>query len=264
MNDRLRGKTVIITGATGGLGEQIAVRCAESGARLVLIARNGEKLERMKRELGDRFSASVSAYAADLARREEIEALFPKIERETETVDCLVNNAGFGLFKTTQDITMEEAENMFAVNVFALMALTKFVLPAMLKQRSGHIINIASQAGKIATPKAGVYAATKSAVLSFTDSLRMEVKGTGVFVTAVNPGPMATRFFQTADPSGTYVANLGRWIVPAEKVAEKIVGRMLTDTREINIPVPMNLAAKLHALFPSLVEKVGKKAFYKK
>ncbi|OUM87314.1 SDR family NAD(P)-dependent oxidoreductase [Caldibacillus debilis] len=257
MNDRLRGKTVIITGATGGLGEQIAVRCAESGARLVLIARNGEKLERMKRELGDRFSASVSAYAADLARREEIEALFPKIERETETVDCLVNNAGFGLFKTTQDITMEEAENMFAVNVFALMALTKFVLPAMLKQRSGHIINIASQAGKIATPKAGVYAATKSAVLSFTDSLRMEVKGTGVFVTAVNPGPMDTPFFDLADPSGRYVQNVSRFMIKPERVAKAVLRALETGRADITLPLFASWGAKLLQAFPNQLSGIA-------
>lgn len=264
MNERLQGKTVMITGATSGLGEQIAFECAKHKANLILLARNEEKLKNLKQYLSNQYAISVLFFPVDLNNLEEIEDAFVKIVEKVETIDVLVNNAGFGIFKTVADISMDEVENMFRVNVLGLIAVTKFVLPLMMRKRYGHIINIASQAGKIATPKASVYSATKKAVLGFTDSLRMEVKEHGIFVTAVNPGPMATNFFQIADPKGHYVKNLGRWLLQSEKVAKIITDKMLTNTREINLPRVMNAASKLHALFPSTVERIGKKAFFKK
>lgn len=134
----------------------------------------------------------------------------------------------------------------------------------MKNRRSGHIINIASQAGKIATPKSSVYAATKHAVLGFTDSLRMEAEQHGIFVTAVNPGPIRTNFFHIADQSGEYVKNVERWMLSPEKVAKRVVSIMMTPTREVNMPRWMNIGSQLYRLFPSVVEKVGKRAFFKK
>jgi len=153
---------------------------------------------------------------------------------------------------------------MFSVNVIGLIACTSMVLPAMRQQQSGHIINIASQAGKIATPKSSVYSATKHAVLGYTNSLRMELSDFNITVTAVNPGPIDTNFFTIADENGTYVKSVKRYMLKPDYVAKKVVDSMLTSTREINLPQWMNLGSIMFALFPRLFEKVGKRALNKK
>ncbi|MFZ2464794.1 MAG: SDR family oxidoreductase [Caldibacillus thermoamylovorans] len=263
MNPRLHGKTILITGASGGLGEQLAYQCAESGAHLILVARSYDKLAKIQEEIRKKHRTSVSVHKLDVGNTEEILNFFEQLG-DKQRIDVLINNAGFGIFKTVLDATMDEAENMLRVNVLGLIAMTKMVLPKMVAQNSGHIINIASQAGKIATPKSSIYSATKKAVLGFTDALRMEVRDEGIFVTAVNPGPIETNFFHIADESGEYLKNVSRWVLKPEEVAAQIVKKMFTPTREINLPRLMNVGSTIYNLFPGLVEKVGKNAFFKK
>lgn len=263
MNPRLHGKTILITGASGGLGEQLAYQCAANGAHLILVARSYEKLKKIQEELRKKHRTLVTIHKLDVGNTEEIKSFFAQLGNK-QRIDVLINNAGFGIFKNALDITVEETENMFRVNVLGLIAMTKMVLPKMVSQNSGHIINIASQAGKISTPKSSIYSATKKAVLGFSDSLRMEVRDAGIFVTTVNPGPIATNFFNIADESGKYLENVGRWVLKPEDVAAQIVKKIFTPTREINLPRLMNAGSVLYNLFPSIVETVGKKAFFKK
>lgn len=257
-------KKVVITGATGGLGEEIAYQCAKNGAHLFLLARNKEKLERIAKNIRDTYQVECVTFSVDLSQLEQIPAVFQKIIRDAGQIDVLVNNAGYGVFAEARDVCMEDVEGMFAVNVLGLIACTKEVIPSMCNNQAGHIINIASQAGKLATPKSSVYAATKHAVIGYTDSLRMEMSRFGVYVTAVNPGPIRTNFFQQADPSGTYLQNVERILLDPKKVAYKIVQSMFTNKREINLPWWMNVVAHLHELVPSVVERLGRKAFFKK
>ncbi|AEH47329.1 SDR family NAD(P)-dependent oxidoreductase [Parageobacillus thermoglucosidasius] len=261
---RIEGKHIVITGASGGIGEQIAYEAARQKALPVLLARNEEKLKQVAREIERAYHISPRYYRLDVSDTDAVEAVFQQLFRDIQTVDVLVNNAGFGVFRNVEDIDLEEMKDMFAVNVFGLIACTKIVYVHMKKRRSGHIINIASQAGKLATPKSSVYAATKHAVLGFTNSLRMEAEQYGIFVTAVNPGPIRTNFFHVADQSGEYVKNVERWMLSPEKVAKRVVSVMMTPTREINMPRWMNVGSQLHHLFPSVVERVGKRAFFKK
>lgn len=175
-----------------------------------------------------------------------------------------MNNAGYGVFRAAHEAEMDQVKGMFNVNVIGLMACTSMVLPLMMKQKSGHIINIASQAGKIATPKSSAYSATKHAVLGYTNSLRMELSDLQIRVTAVNPGPIGTDFFTIADESGTYAKSVQRFMLKPEYVAKKVVDAMLTSTREINLPHWMNVGSILFALFPYAFERVGKKILNKK
>lgn len=264
MNHRIQGKTILITGASRGLGEQIAYKCAESGANLILTARSMDKLEKMKDIIVDKYGVQVATYRLDVGDRFELEERMDTIIEQNRTIDVLVNNAGFGKFKYLVDTSIEEAEEMFRVNVLGLITVTKKVLPTMMNQKSGHVINIASQAGKLATPKSSIYAATKGAVIKFSDSIRMEVQKNNIFVTTINPGPIHTNFFDIADETGKYLQHVGRWGLDPELLAEKIVMRMFVQTREINLPKLMNFGSILHALFPNVVEKLGKRAFNKK
>jgi short-subunit dehydrogenase len=179
----LKGKNIVITGASGGIGAEIAKLCAMRGANLVLLARSMDKLQQLQKDLQQQFQVSVDVYQLDVSNTDMIEEVFTRIFEKIGQVDILVNNAGFGVFREAHEATFEEIKGMFNVNVVGLMACTSMVLPRMRERRYGHIINIASQAGKIATPKSSVYSATKHAVLGYTNSLRMELNDYNVFVT---------------------------------------------------------------------------------
>ncbi|MGV3464297.1 MAG: SDR family NAD(P)-dependent oxidoreductase [Heyndrickxia sp.] len=264
VNERLRGKTIVITGASGGLGEQIAYAAAKSEANVVLLARNLEKLKTLKKNIETTYSVKCMVDKLDVSIVEDIPSVFKKINDEIGSIDVLINNAGYGIFDEAHEASLEDIQGMFNVNVIGLIACTKEVLTFMRNRQSGHIINIASQAGKLATPKSSAYAATKHAVIGFSNSLRMELAPYNVFVTTVNPGPIATQFFEVADKSGTYIKNIERYMLNPEKLANIIVQSIFTKRREINLPRWMNTGSVLYTLFPRLVEKVGGKAFYQK
>jgi short-subunit dehydrogenase len=261
---RLTNKNVVITGASGGIGLSIATLCAERGANVVLLARRLDVLEGIQKKLQERFSGSIHVYKLDVSNTDEVKTVFSKVLTELGRIDVLVNNAGYGVFDAAHDVSIKDAKGMFGVNVIGLIACTSMVLPLMRQQRSGHIINIASQAGKIATPKSSVYSATKHAVIGYTNSLRMELSDVNITVTAVNPGPIETNFFNIADEKGTYVKSVERYMLKPEFVARKVVDAMLTRTREINLPRWMNAGSIAFALFPRLFERIGKQMLNKK
>lgn len=258
------GKNIVITGASGGIGAEIAKLCAQKGANLALLARSVDKLEQLKIDLEQKYSIKVFIHRLDVSNTDEVGRVFQSIFEEMKSIDILVNNAGFGVFREAHEAIMTEIKSMFEVNVVGLMACTSMVLPKMRERRFGHIINIASQAGKIATPKSSVYSATKHAVLGYSNSLRMELADYNVFVTTVNPGPIATNFFNIADEKGTYVKNVQKFMLQPDYVANKVVNAMLTKTREINLPRWMNLGSVFYTLFPRAFERIGRKAFNQK
>ena len=264
MTGRLQNKVIVITGASSGIGEQVAMQVAAQGATPVLMARTEEKLQALVDKIKETYNTPCYYYVLDVSEEMEVQSVFSKVLQEVGRIDILVNNAGFGIFKTFEDASMGEVKDMFQVNVFGLVVCTKAVLPYMVNKNEGHIINIASLAGKIATPKSSAYAATKHAVLGFTNSLRMELANTDIYVTAINPGPIDTNFFEIADQSGTYVKNMGRYMLKPTYVAEQIVKSMHTKKREVNLPKWMGIGPKLYALFPGLFERVAGKSLSKK
>ncbi|MED4223725.1 SDR family oxidoreductase [Neobacillus cucumis] len=259
MREQLRGKNIIITGASGGIGAEIARLCAASGANLVLLARSVDKLKQIELELEQKYSTHVDVFQVDVSDTDKVKEVFAQIFKQLGHIDILVNNAGYGIFREAHEATIDEIKGMFNVNVLGLMACTSMVLPKMRERRFGHIINIASQAGKFATPKSSVYSATKHAVLGYTNALRMELDDYNVQVTSVNPGPIATNFFKIADEQGTYVKNVQRFMLQPEYVAQKVVDSMLTRAREVNLPRWMNLGSAVYVLFPRLFERIGKR-----
>ncbi|WP_096153532.1 MULTISPECIES: SDR family NAD(P)-dependent oxidoreductase [Bacillus] len=260
----LEGKFICITGASGGIGKEVALEVSKRGATPILMARSLDKLEEVAAQIKSQYNKDAVVIPVDVGNLEQVQEAFSVLLEKVPTVHCLVNNAGFGIFDEVLHMNLSDMEKMFEVNVFGLMACTKLVLPTMMEQNNGHIINIASQAGKLATPKSSVYSATKHAVLGFTNSLRMELHGTNIYVTAVNPGPIRTNFFQVADASGDYASKVDKWMLDSSFVAKKIVDAMFTGKREINLPGWMNATAKAYQLFPTFVEKVAGSAFRKK
>ncbi|MEH7354080.1 SDR family oxidoreductase [Neobacillus drentensis] len=264
IREQLIAKNIVITGASGGIGAEIAKLCAASGANLILLARSLDKLEQLQSELQQKHKVKVDVFKLDVSNTDQVQAVFRQIFETIGDIDILVNNAGFGVFREAHEASIDEIKGMFEVNVVGLMACTSMVLPKMRARRFGHIINIASQAGKIATPKSSVYSATKHAVLGYTNSLRMELADYNVQVTSVNPGPIATNFFNIADEQGTYVKNVQRFILQPEFVARKVVDSMLTKTREINLPRWMSMGSVVYVLFPRLFERIGKRVLNSK
>lgn len=254
--NHLQAKVVVITGASSGIGEQMARKVASLGGRPILLARSRKKLEVICEDINQNNQTQAVYYPLDVSDVKAVETVFQQIYAEVGSIDILVNNAGFGVFDLADEAKMEDIQSMFQVNVIGLIACTKAVLPKMLQENKGHIINLASIAGKLATPKSSVYAATKHAVLGFTNSLRMEVAKTNIQISAVNPGPIETNFFQTADKTGTYVKNVKSYMLSAETVATKVIKLMQNPRREINLPRWMNWGSILYHLFPTIADKV--------
>jgi NAD(P)-dependent dehydrogenase (short-subunit alcohol dehydrogenase family) len=205
----LTGQVVIITGASSGIGEAAARRLVRGGARVVISARRVERLEALAREL-DPTGAGVLAVAGDITseavRRQLVTAALEKFGR----IDALVNNAGYGTRGPVELVPVEIIRKNFETNVFALVALTQLVVPAMRERGSGCIINIGSVAGKIARPLSSIYDSTKHALEALTDGLRGELKPFGVRVTLIRPGFILTEFIEAANAaSAAIVASAG-------------------------------------------------------
>ncbi|MBC1891078.1 SDR family NAD(P)-dependent oxidoreductase [Listeria booriae] len=262
MNHFLKDKTVLITGASNGLGAELARQVAAQGAHTILTARSTEKLASLTTQIQADFGVISTYHKMDMTNFAEIEEVVAKLA--DTNIDVLVNCAGFGIFEEAVTTDFDTVERMFDTNVLGLMRLTQLVLPKMMARKAGHVINIASQAGKIATPKSSAYSATKFAVLGYSNALRMEVKPSGIHVTTVNPGPIATNFFDIADASGDYLKNVGFLVLKPEDVAAKIVAIMGKNKREINLPFAMNIISRLYQVMPRVIEFFGKSAFEKK
>ena len=256
-------KTIWITGASSGLGWDLALESARRGYRVILLARNTKKLNDLKEEI-EQSGGEASVYFLDMSDLKEIDLTVKRIISEQGSVDALINNAGFGVFEKVINTKTSIVEEMFTVNVVGLIALTKAVLPNMQENNNGHIINIASQAGKLSTPKSSVYAATKHAVLGFTNGLRLELHDENIHVSSVNPGPILTPFFERADRGGGYVKSVGKWMLDSKKVAIATIQLIDKPKRELNLPGWMNLGSTLYQLMPSVIERIARKKLSQK
>ncbi len=262
--EKLSGKTILITGASGGLGEEIAYEAAKKGARVLLCSRREEELSKISKKCSTLSGQKSDYFTLDISDFDDVQEKLDLVEANYPNIDVLVNCAGYGRFELFLDSDFRETVNMFQVNVLGLIYVTQKISLMMSLKGSGHIINIASQAGKMATPKSSIYAATKFSVIGFSNSLRLELKPLGISVTTVNPGPIKTPFFDIADPTGNYLTSLGSLALSPERLARKIVSSMGTYKREINAPFIMELGSKSYQLFPHVGDFLATNIFDKK
>lgn len=248
----LTDKVIVVTGGSAGLGEQICYEAAKQGAIVVVCARRINLIGKVKEMCEELSGKAAHSFQLDIADPENVEAVFDKIETEVGPIDVLVNNAGFGLFENFIETDLAVARTMFEVNVLGMMVFTQKAAVQMAERGTGHIINVASMAGKMATAKSTIYSATKFAVLGFSNALRLEMKPLGISVTTVNPGPIETDFFDKADPTGDYLASVDLFVLEPNKLAKEIVNVMGTWKREINRPRIMEGAYRLYTLFPHI------------
>jgi NADP-dependent 3-hydroxy acid dehydrogenase YdfG len=191
----LKEKIVFISGASSGIGEAAARNFAKEGAVLLLCARSVQKLEKLKQELMEAYSVRVYTYELDVRDRKAVDRVFNLIPEELRNIDILVNNAGLaqGLDKL-QEGSLEDFDTMIDTNIKGLLYLTRKVVPEMVKNQRGHVINIGSLAGIYAYPGGAVYSATKAAVRFISDGLRMDLVDTPLRVTNIQPGMVETKF----------------------------------------------------------------------
>lgn len=246
-------KTILITGATSGVGYEVAKRLLAEGHLVQVTGRNEKPLAELKR-LG------AQIFQVDLSETGSIDLLLSEIA----IPDIILFSAGIAKFALAQETNDFEMEEMFTVNVTAPIQLTQRILPLWIERKNGHFLYMGSQAGKVATPKASVYAATKHALLGYTDALRMEVAQYGIEVSVIHPGPIDTAFLEKADASGKYRDSVGKHLLTVDQVAEAVVKTIRHPRREVDLPKIMGITSKLHAIAPSLVERIGRKFFIKK
>jgi len=187
-------ETGLVTGASAGLGEEFASQIAPRLARLILVARRGERLQEIAEGLRAKFDLEVHVVTADLSVSEERECLHAEVTAKGWAVDVLVNNAGLGDYGEFQSSEWTRNEAMLRVNVEALTHLTHLFLPSMIAREGGAFVNVSSLASTLPIPDFAVYAATKAYVSSFSEALRIEVRDLGIEVLAVCPGPVVTEF----------------------------------------------------------------------
>lgn len=188
-------KTVFITGASSGIGKATAEKFAEEGCRLVLCARNEQKIRDFSKSLQEKFHIPVHAFSLDVRDKKAVDVAIKNLPAEFSEIAILINNAGLALgLEKIQDNLVDDWEEMIATNVRGLLYVTHAVLPIMLRRGQGHIINIGSIAGIHAYPNGAVYCATKAAVKTLSDGLRQDLVETPIRVTNIQPGMVETNF----------------------------------------------------------------------
>lgn len=202
-------ETVLVTGASGGIGYDLSLLFAQSGYNLVLVARNGSQLLSIAQQLETQYNVHVRVMAQDLGVADAPRQIYQKLQNEGITIDILVNNAGFGLYGFFHELGDEEQQEMIDLNISAVTKLTRLVLPDMVSRRKGKILNIASTAAFQPGPLMAVYYATKAFVLSLSEALANELQGTGVTVTTLCPGPTNTGFESRANLGQSKLFNMG-------------------------------------------------------
>ncbi len=226
----LRDANVVVTGASSGIGEATAIAFAQRGARVMLVARRKDKLEELAGRI-EQAGGRAIAWTTDVTDLAKVEKL-PGLIREltARPVDVLVNNAGVPGGGPFVELSHEQIEAVVRVNLLAVLHVTRVFLPGMLERGHGHIVNVASLAGRFAAPSASLYTATKHAVVAFSESLDYDTSPRGVHVTTVNPGFVATEGFpQDEVPK--------RLVMPASRVAEAIVKVVRDDiSPEYSVP----------------------------
>jgi len=252
---QLNGRTVIVTGASRGIGLATAREFSRAGCNVVLVSRSAERLQRLAEELAT-FPGQRLVVPTDVSQGEQVAAMVEKALQAFKTIDILVNNAGLALDATIVEGNPDNMRYVFEVNFWGAIHCIKAVVPGMRQQKRGMIINVSSVAGRIATPYNGIYAATKAALIALADALRLELAADGIHVMTVYPGYTASDFRANAikelerpGPPSRLLAG-----VPAAAVAKVIVKAARRQQREAYVTLGDIVAVVAKNVAPRLVD----------
>lgn len=250
-------RIILLTGASSGIGEELSRQLVRKGDYPILVARNKEALQALKNEL-----KLVDIFPCDVTDFEQVKNLVEEVIRRYGRVDVLVNNAGYGRFGGALDISIDDYIGMIDTNYLGAVRLTCTLLPHMLKQGGGHIINIASVAGLTGIPNLAPYVASKFALIGFSESLSLEYSPR-VQVSVLCPGPVRTPFFQGEDPHRLFPGPVARQLLDAKTVARHAIKLMDRPKRRKVIPLGMSWSMKLRDLAPGIYLWVTKMIYQK-
>jgi short-subunit dehydrogenase len=248
----LKGKAAVVTGASSGIGEATARELASRGASVVLASRAVDRLEALQREISASGGLAL-AVETDVAERASVEAMVGRTVEELGSLDVLVNNAGLGLSGRIAEVRAEDVRHVFEVNTIGPLNCIQAALPHM--GEGGHIINVSSVVGRRAIPKVGAYCASKSALGALSDALRVEVAARGITVTTVYPGTTSTSFRENSRRTRDEKRGWRPNGVTPERVAQKIADAAEKGPRDVYVTLPDRLFVAGVTLFPWLADR---------
>lgn len=251
----LAGAAVIVTGASSGIGEAAAREFAKQGSSVVLAARRLDRLEELAKQL-QASGVKALPIQADLSKRSDMDAVVSQTLKEFGKIDVLFNNAGFGRLDFLDKLDAEkDIVPQVQVNLLGVIQMTQAVLPHMMRARAGHIINMSSIAGWVATPTYSVYAASKFAIRGFSESLRREVMPWGITVSTIYPYSVATEFGDHAGINRkTRSMFSGRLVLTADSVASEVVRTVEHPKPDVILPKFASIAIQFCRAYPRIVD----------
>jgi len=256
-----RERTVLITGASSGIGRDIALTFAKMGARVALLARRASVLETLAEEITEAGGEAL-VLAADVTRRAEVRDAIDRALAHFGRIDVLINSAGIAIPDRVETMPPEDLERMMSVNLMGTLHTMQAVLPAMRAAGAGSIVNIASLAGRRGMPPLGAYCATKFAVVGLTEALRVELFGTGIRLSLVMPGVIDTPMVHGASSSQTPSAEPLKLLpdsipaMPPQWVTWAVIAAVVLGLTEVDVPPGAVVMEKIAALFPSFTDAV--------
>lgn len=252
-----KGKVVVITGASSGIGEESAIEFAKREASVVLVSRRKEKLDQVAKKLG----IESLVVPCDVSKRSDVDSMSKQVLEKFGGVDILVNNAGFGIYGRVSKLKVEDMESQMATNFFGMIYCTKAFLDGMLLRKSGHIVNVASVAASFGMPGMATYSASKFAMLGFSEGLYHELHGTGVGVTVVSPIMVKTNFFD--HESLKSMPRYSPAVLSSKTVAKAVVKAASSRRLEIIVPPIVRGAVWFKQTFPYIVNPIFGSKFRK-
>ncbi|MBF0493451.1 MAG: SDR family NAD(P)-dependent oxidoreductase [Deltaproteobacteria bacterium] len=255
---KFQNTKILITGASMGIGRELALAFAEEGAQCILVARSADKLEQVAKEIKAVRAPEALVLEADVCRAEDQKKILEAVSKKFEHLDILIHNAGKGVYSFIEHLPVEEARTLMELNFFAPLILTQLFLPLLKKSQSSkkQIIHISSIAGRLSIPKMGIYSASKFALNALGDALRIELKKEKIHVLSVYPGVTDTPFSTHAssiDGRPESFATPGQGM-SAALVAKKILNAACRKKRDEFISFQNRLLASIHHHFPKFTD----------
>ncbi|MBN1916044.1 SDR family NAD(P)-dependent oxidoreductase [Candidatus Dojkabacteria bacterium] len=260
---KLKGKTILITGASSGIGKAIALKCAKDGATIVLAARRSDELAEVAENV-TKLGGKPIIVVTDVTNANDLRNLFLKATENGRVLDVVVANAGIGFVRNIHELTIDEIKAIVGVNLIGSITTIKLASEIMIRQKFGHLILTSSLAGLIVLPQWSVYSATKWGITAFADTIRLELKQHNVKVTTIHPGAVHTEFF-SKENANIDLKDLGleKDAITAEEVAEATYNAIFTDKEKVIIPQLAKNYAFLSRYLPGLLkgqlEKLARK-----
>lgn len=261
LHDLMKDKIVLITGASSGIGKTIATDLSQFKLKsLIIVSRNEAGLNELATTIKDR-SVDVIPLVCDISSKEEVRNMSNTVLQKFGYIDILINNAGIGIFGKVNETSIEEIEKVNNTNYFGMIYCTKFFLDSMIKRNTGYIINIASLAASFGIPGMAAYCGSKFALLGFSESLKHELRNTGIKISVISPIGVKTNFFN--NKYFNYKIPM-KYALKPEKVSKAVMNSFMSSSFQIFVPSFSGLTLLFKYLFPAIVDLFIEKQFNKK